>query len=159
MNFVFNNNVNCRIKVGIGMGYLELPQVRAASGKLILTRQLLDTRGVYILDCHADIFVWIGLKSTRLVRTAALKLSASLDAMISRPDFTVVTSTLEGTESQVFKSKFEGWDDLIAVDYTRSADAVHKKNAKFNSQIKEMQRAAREGSAESALSPAHSRDG
>ncbi len=77
-------------KVGIGMGYLELPQVRASSGRLVLTRQLLDTRGVYILDCHTDIFVWIGLKSTRLVRTAALKLSASLDAMINRPEFTVV---------------------------------------------------------------------
>ncbi len=77
-------------KVGIGMGYLELPQVRASSGRLVLTRQLLDTRGVYILDCYTDIFVWIGLKSTRLVRTAALKLSASLDAMINRPEFTVV---------------------------------------------------------------------
>ena len=33
---------------------------------------------------------------------------------------------------------------------------MHKKNAKCNSQIKEMQRAAREGSVESALSPAHS---
>lgn len=138
-------------KVGIGMGYLELPQVRAASGKLILTRKLLDTRGVYILDCYTDIFVWIGLKSTRLVRTAALKLSASLDAMINRPDFTVVTSTLEGTESQVFKSKFDGWDDLIAVDYTRSADAVNRKNAKFK--VQDMQRNVREGSVESALSP------
>jgi len=45
---------------------------------------------IYILDCYTDIFVWIGLKSTRLVRTAALKLSASLDAMINRPEFTVV---------------------------------------------------------------------
>ena len=118
-------------KVGIGMGYLELPQVKAQTGRLILTRKLLDSKGVYILDCFTDIFVWIGRKSTRLVRTAALKLSASLEAMISRPEYTLVTSTLEGTESQVFKSKFEGWDDLIAVDYTRTAEAVSTKNANY----------------------------
>ena len=82
-------------KVGIGMGYLELPQVKATSGKYILTRDLLDTKGVYILDCYTDLFVWIGRKATRLVRTAALKLSSSLEAMINRPGFTLVTSTLE----------------------------------------------------------------
>jgi hypothetical protein len=133
------------------MGYLELPQVRASSGRLILTRQLLDTRGVYILDCYTDIFVWIGRKSTRLVRTAALKLSSSLEAMVNRPNFSMVTSTLEGTESQIFKSKFEGWDDLIAVDYTRSAEAVNRKNANFKRQIKQIQHTVREGSVESLM--------
>ena len=115
-------------RVGIGMGYLELPQVQAKdAGRLILTKELLDTKSVYILDCFSDIFVWIGRKSTRLVRTAALKLSSSLEAMINRPPYTLVTSTLEGTENQIFKSKFEGWDDLIPVDYTRTADSVYKK--------------------------------
>ncbi len=115
-------------KVGIGMGYLELPQVELPlSGTL--TRQLLDSKSVYILDCYEDIFVWIGRKSTRLVRTAALKLSCSLQEMIQRPDYALVTSTLEGTETQVFKSKFDGWDDSIAVDYTRSAESVSKRGA------------------------------
>ena len=27
----------------------------------------------------------------------------------------------------MFKSKFPGWDDVLAVDYTRSADQVFKK--------------------------------
>lgn len=138
-------------KVGIGMGYLELPQVKANYGKLILTRQLLDTKGVYILDCFTDIFVWIGRKSTRLVRTAAIKLSSSLEAMIERPNHTLVTSTLEGTETQVFKSKFEGWDDLIAVDYTRSAEAVNKKNANYKRQMQQLQN-TREGSVDSVTS-------
>ncbi|CAF0824220.1 unnamed protein product [Brachionus calyciflorus] len=135
-------------KVGIGMGYLELPQVQANTGKLVLTKELLDTRGVYILDCFSDIFVWIGRKSTRLVRTAALKLSTSLEAMINRPSHTMVTSTLEGTENQIFKSKFEGWDDLIPVDYTRTADAVLKKSEKF----KKVGREQRESSIDSVSS-------
>jgi len=149
-------------KVGIGMGYLELPQVKANTGKLVLTRKLLDTKGVYILDCFTDIFVWIGLKSTRLVRTAALKLSTSLEAMIHRPNYTLVTSTLEGTESQIFKSKFEGWDDLIAVDYTRTAQSVSKKNDSFkrmeqnnnnaNANNSGLTHSGREGSVDLALS-------
>ena len=122
-----NNPVKPKLyKVGIGMGYLELPQVEISyTGHL--KRTLLDTKGVYILDCFTDVFVWIGRKSTRLVRTAALKLSSSLQEMVIRPEYAIVSSILEGTESQVFKSKFEGWDDLIAVDYTRSVESVQKR--------------------------------
>jgi hypothetical protein len=76
--------------VGIGMGYLDLTQMRASSGHLVLTRQLLNTRSVCILDCYIDIFVWIGLKSTRLMRTATHNFSTSLDAIINRREFTVV---------------------------------------------------------------------
>lgn len=142
------------------MGYLELPQVRAPNGgRLVLTKELLETRGVYILDCYSDIFVWIGRKSTRLVRTAALKLSSSLEAMINRPPYTLVTSTLEGTESQIFKSKFEGWDDLIPVDYTRTADSVYKKASNYKKQQQQkqeqqQQQQQREGSVDSVASSA-----
>jgi hypothetical protein len=137
------------------MGYLELPQVKANTGRLILTKELLDTKGVYILDCYTDIFVWIGRKSTRLVRTAALKLSSSLELMINRPSHTLVTSTLEGTESQIFKSKFEGWDDLIEVDYTRTAETVSKKLQTFKKQAMQMMGGSgctREGSVDSVSS-------
>ncbi|XP_033631198.1 protein flightless-1 homolog [Asterias rubens] len=112
-------------KVGLGMGYLELPQVELPKGKLI--QSLLDTKNVFILDCTADVFVWIGRKSTRLVRAAALKLSQELCSIIHRPSCASVIRVLEGTESQVFKSKFPGWDDVLAVDYTRRAEAFIKK--------------------------------
>lgn len=139
-------------KVGIGMGYLELPQVRANTGKLILTKELLDTKSVYILDCYTDIFVWIGRKSTRLIRTAALKLSGSLELMINRPSFTLVTSTLEGSESQIFKSKFEGWDDLIEVDYTRTAETVSRKLATLKRHQQQYPNTnTREGSVDSSV--------
>jgi hypothetical protein len=160
--FIESRNIELKSKpklyrVGIGMGYLELPQVRANTGRLVLTRDILDSKGVYILDCYTDIFVWIGRKSTRLVRTAALKLSSSLEAMIQRPDYTLVTSTLEGTENQVFKSKFEGWDDLIPVDYTRSAESVNKKVSNFKRQQMQQQgnqQQLREGSVDSVSSSA-----
>ena len=88
------------------MGYLELPQVEVPGHKL--KQDLLQTKNVYILDCYTDLFVWVGKKSTRLVRAAALKLSSELFSMLIRPDYALIHRASEGTESQVFKSKFVG---------------------------------------------------
>jgi len=34
-----------------------------------------------------------------------------------------------GTEPLIFKTKFIGWNDVIAVDFTRTADSVRKTGA------------------------------
>lgn len=114
-------------QVGLGMGYLELPQVEVPENKL--TKKILKTKNVYILDCYCDVFVWIGRKSTRLVRAAALKLSQELLRMLVRPSHAATTLVKEGTEPQVFKHKFHGWTDVIQVDYTRTAESVRKTGA------------------------------
>ncbi|XP_035825487.1 protein flightless-1 homolog isoform X3 [Aplysia californica] len=114
-------------RVGLGKGYLELPQVHIPKNRLV--NSLLDTKCVYILDCITDVFVWIGKKSTRLVRAAALKLSQELHDMICRPEYVTIYRCLEGTEPQIFKTKFVGWDDVLPVDYTRSAESIHRRGA------------------------------
>lgn len=114
-------------KISIGTGFIELLQVNLQGGKL-LTKYLIPTN-VYVLDCLTDIFVWWGRKSPRLVRNGALKLAQELKDMILRPDFATITSCLQGTESQLFKSKFRDWDNVIAVDYTRTAESVSKTGA------------------------------
>ena len=104
------------------MGYLELPQVEVPNNRL--KQEMLNTKSVFILDCYTDLFVWVGKKSTRLVRAAALKLSSELFAMLIRlktilqisvrvflndkfrPEFAMVHRVSEGAESQVFKSWF-----------------------------------------------------
>ncbi|XP_009955281.1 PREDICTED: protein flightless-1 homolog [Leptosomus discolor] len=124
-------------KVGLGLGYLELPQINYKLSvehkkrlkadlmpEMRLLQSLLDTKSVYILDCWSDVFIWIGRKSPRLVRAAALKLSQELCGMLHRPKHAMVTRNLEGTECQVFKSKFKNWDDVLRVDYTRNAETV-----------------------------------
>lgn len=70
-------------------------------------QSLLDTKSVYILDCWSDVFIWIGRKSPRLVRAAALKLSQELCGMLHRPKHAMVTRNLEGTECQV------GWPTCL----------------------------------------------
>ncbi|KAL1442183.1 hypothetical protein MTO96_030894 [Rhipicephalus appendiculatus] len=114
-------------RLAFGMGYLELPQVEVPEGKLV--QSLLDTKNVYILDCNSDLFVWLGKRSTRLVRAAALKLCQELLCMIHRPSHAIVNRCQEGTETMVFKSKFVGWDDVIAVDFTRTAESVARTGA------------------------------
>ena len=96
-------------------------------GKLV--ESVLDTKQVYILDCKSDVFVWIGKKSTRLVRAAALKLSQELNRMLERPEYCSVTRCLEGTETQIFKTKFAGWDDVLPVDFTRTAESITRRGA------------------------------
>ncbi|KAM4632629.1 protein flightless-1 homolog isoform 2-T2 [Discoglossus pictus] len=124
-------------KVGLGLGYLELPQINYKISvehkkrpkidllpEMRLLQSLLDTKCVYILDCNSDVFIWIGRKSSRLVRAAALKLGQELCGMLHRPKHAMVIRNLEGTECQVFKSKFKNWDDVLKVDYTRNAETV-----------------------------------
>lgn len=119
------------------MGYLELPQVEVPEQKFVHT--LLNSKNVYILDCYADLFVWFGKKSTRLVRAAAVKLSRELFNMIQRPDYALVTRVQEGTETQIFKCKFIGWDEVMAVDFTRTAASVSKTGADLTKWAKQQE--------------------
>lgn len=112
-------------RVELGMGYLELPQPDATP----LHRNLLLTRNVYIMDAHNDVFVWFGKKSSRLVRAAAVKLAQELFGMVARPEHALVTRLQEGTETQVFKTHFLGWEEVIAVDFTRTAESVARTGA------------------------------
>lgn len=111
-------------RVTLGMGYLELPQVDAK-----LEKCLLQSKHVYVLDCGTDLFVWFGRQSTRLVRAAAVKLSQELFSMIDRAEPALVTRIQEGNEPQIFRIKFSDWDEVIAVDFTRTAESVAKTGA------------------------------
>lgn len=70
-----------------------------------------------------------GKKSTRLVRAAAVKLSQELFSMIERPDYALTMRIQEGNEHQIFKIRFVGWEEVIAVDFTRTAESVQKTGA------------------------------
>jgi hypothetical protein len=39
-------------------------------------------------------------------------------------------------ETQVFKSKFDAWDDVLAVDFTRTAENVSRKGADMKVSMK-----------------------
>lgn len=64
-----------------------------------------------------------------MVRAAAVKLSQELFTMIERPDYALTMRIQEGTEPQIFKIRFIGWEEVIAVDFTRTAESVQKTGA------------------------------
>ncbi|EGD83490.1 hypothetical protein PTSG_04098 [Salpingoeca rosetta] len=105
----------------MGDGFLELPQVVPA-GRAI-SRAMLASTGVYIIDHWADMYIWIGHRSSRLVRAAAARVALELQKVLPRPDFFLLSTVTEGTEPQVFKSKFEGWDDVLKIDH-RAKDVI-----------------------------------
>ena len=77
----------------LGEGYLELPQLVAAGKPL--TPQMLDTRGVYIVDAYSDLYIWSGQKSSRLVRAAAMRVATELQAILPRPAHSHVSRVVE----------------------------------------------------------------
>ena len=64
--------------------------------------QMIEISSIFLkISNISDVFVWIGRKSPRLVRAAALKLANEILTMIDRPSFALVSKQLQGTESVV----------------------------------------------------------
>ena len=111
-------------KICLGQGYLELPQLNyrisadhARTKKpqwsllphLRLLPSLLTSKGVYILDCTGQIFVWIGKHSQRLARAAAWKLASEMSKLPGRPKGIEIRCVreLEATETVGFRHQFK----------------------------------------------------
>lgn len=114
-------------QIQIGMGFLELPQVELKHG--VLKQDMLNSKCAYVLDCTSDIFLWLGKKANRLLKMAGQKIVTELHAMLERPDYTSISREVEGEESTMFRSKFQGWDDIVPFDFTRTADSVQRRGA------------------------------
>lgn len=113
-------------RIKVGMGSMELPQVEV---KGAMDKDMLHNDCVYILDCTSDLFLWMGKKANRLLKLAGQKISNELLDMICRPDYTTILRESEGEESTWFRSKFRGWDDVIPVNHTMTAEAVQRRGA------------------------------
>ncbi|KAF7255509.1 hypothetical protein EG68_07069 [Paragonimus skrjabini miyazakii] len=139
--------------VRMGKGYLELPQVELEQG--VLTKRLLDPKHVYLLDSGGELFVWMGEKSARFLRSAGYKLAQELTDLMPRGCFGGAESELsaksqspmireiitawtsfsrpspqlctQGAEPQIFRAQFSDWEEAMAVDFTRTVESVAKR--------------------------------
>uniref|UniRef100_A0A914W4B2 Gelsolin-like domain-containing protein n=1 Tax=Plectus sambesii TaxID=2011161 RepID=A0A914W4B2_9BILA len=114
-------------QVRLGMGFLELPQVELKRG--VLKHEVLHTKCVYVLDCSTEVYLWVGKRSTRLLKMAGQKIASELHVILARPEQATVSREVQGEESTLFKSKFVGWDDIVPFDFTRTADSVQRRGA------------------------------
>lgn len=102
---------------------LELPQMRFSGTRP--PRKLLDTKLVYILDCHTQVFLWQGRKSYGILRNAGHFLADEILALFPRPPQANTRSMVEGQELVAFKCYFSDFDkhDVIP-NYTLSSSTI-----------------------------------
>ncbi|KAE8796991.1 villin-3-like [Hordeum vulgare] len=74
-----------------------------------LTKAVLENTRCFLLDCGAEMFVWVGRVTQLEDRKAATKAVEEFIINQKRPKTTRVTQVIQGYESHSFKSKFESW--------------------------------------------------
>jgi len=93
------------IKVSDASGSLSMTDVASGS----LSREMLDTNDVFVMDNGAEIYVWIGKAATEAERRSGMKLGTDYCTQAGRPVGTRVTKVMEGAEPTLFKSNFALW--------------------------------------------------
>ncbi|URD82051.1 Villin headpiece domain, partial [Musa troglodytarum] len=73
------------------------------------SKALLENNKCYLLDCGAEIFVWVGRVTQVDDRKAASKAAEDFIIDQNRPKMTCITQVIQGYETQSFKSNFESW--------------------------------------------------
>ncbi|KAF7033279.1 hypothetical protein CFC21_044390 [Triticum aestivum] len=74
-----------------------------------LTKAVLENTRCFLLDCGAEMFVWVGRVTQLEDRKAVTKAVEEFIINQKRPKTTRVTQVIQGYESHAFKSKFESW--------------------------------------------------
>ncbi|KAF8042572.1 hypothetical protein BT93_A1032 [Corymbia citriodora subsp. variegata] len=82
-----------------------------------LTRDLLDTNKCYLLDCGAEVFVWMGRSTSLDDRKSASSAAEELIHSPDRPQSHIIR-LIEGFETVVFRLKFESWPQTADVAVT-----------------------------------------
>ncbi|MBA0701144.1 hypothetical protein Goari_022637, partial [Gossypium aridum] len=74
-----------------------------------LSKGLLENNKCYLLDCGAEIFVWVGRVTQVEDRKAASQVAEDFIADQNRPKTTRITRVIQGYETNSFKSNFDSW--------------------------------------------------
>jgi len=100
----------------------KLIQVSDAGGSLVktevatgeLSKSMLNTSDVYLLDVGSEIFCWIGKGASADERKGGMKIAMDYSADGGRPAGTKVTKVMETGEPAAFKGNFHTWQDASA---------------------------------------------
>nr|KYP73643.1 Villin-2 [Cajanus cajan] len=82
-------------------------EVKPVEGEL--SKSLLENNKCYILDCGAEIFVWVGRVTQVEERKAACQAVEEFVASQNRPKSTRITRIIQGYETHSFKCNFDSW--------------------------------------------------
>ncbi|KAK3037599.1 hypothetical protein RJ639_031905 [Escallonia herrerae] len=73
-----------------------------------LTRELLDTNRCYVLDCGAEVYVWMGRNTSLDERKSGSGAAEELVRGLDCPKYHIIR-VIEGFETVPFRSKFDSW--------------------------------------------------
>ncbi|KAF2289392.1 hypothetical protein GH714_035768 [Hevea brasiliensis] len=73
------------------------------------SKGLLENNKCYLLDCGADVFVWVGRVTQVEERKAASQAAEEFVVSQNRPKSTRITRVIQGYETHSFKSNFDSW--------------------------------------------------
>ncbi|XP_060177339.1 villin-2-like [Lycium barbarum] len=82
-------------------------QVSPMDGEL--SKSSLENNKCYLLDCGAEVFVWVGRVTQLDERKAASQAAEEYLSSQNRPKSTHVTRLIQGYETHSFKSNFDSW--------------------------------------------------
>ncbi|PKA55391.1 Villin-2 [Apostasia shenzhenica] len=75
----------------------------------ILSKAMLENDKCYLLDCQAEIYVWVGRVTQLEERKAAYRAAEELINSENRPKTTHIVQIIQGYETHSFKLNFESW--------------------------------------------------
>ncbi|XP_031123965.1 villin-3 [Ipomoea triloba] len=82
-------------------------QVNPVDGEL--SKSILENNRCYLLDCGAEVFVWVGRLTQLDEKKAAIRTSEEFVGSQNRPKSTHITQLIQGNETNSFKAKFDSW--------------------------------------------------
>ncbi|XAR68515.1 hypothetical protein NMG60_11003659 [Bertholletia excelsa] len=82
-------------------------QVTPVDGEL--SKSMLENNKCYILDCGAEVFIWVGRVTQVEERKAACQAAEEFVNSQNRPKSTRITRIIQGYETYSFKSNFDTW--------------------------------------------------
>ncbi|KAH9293450.1 hypothetical protein KI387_041356 [Taxus chinensis] len=82
-------------------------QLKSIAGPL--SRGMLESNKCYLLDCGAEIYVWVGRVTQLEERKAASSAAEEFISSQKRSKYTSIIRVIQGFETQPFKSKFDSW--------------------------------------------------
>ncbi|XP_043692454.1 villin-2-like isoform X1 [Telopea speciosissima] len=74
-----------------------------------LSKSMLENKKCYLLDCGAEVFVWVGRVTQVEERKAASQAAEEFITSQNKPKSTCITRVIQGYETHSFKSNFESW--------------------------------------------------
>ncbi|KAG1701627.1 hypothetical protein DVH05_010931 [Phytophthora capsici] len=109
---------------------LQVADVTPSSG--VLTKDILKTEDVFVIDVGNEVFVWVGKTASESERKNALSVAVHYLKKEGRPSHTPITRVVEEGETPLFTALFKAWTEpkVLEFGYQPSKGVAHMQDDK-----------------------------